>query len=59
MIVLNDDLYNFSDISTQALLSLSLLFSPVTIKKKNENWRPSRVEVQETIFFSLEVKYQT
>ncbi|KAI4455641.1 hypothetical protein MML48_9g00001200 [Holotrichia oblita] len=46
-----------SDISssTQALLLLPTLFSPITIKRdaKNGNWRPTRTEVQESFFINF------
>ncbi|KAI4454099.1 hypothetical protein MML48_scaffold00000237 [Holotrichia oblita] len=51
-----------SDISssTQALLLLPTLFSPITIKRdaKNGNWRPTRTEVQESFFVNFKMSTQ-
>ncbi|XP_045469071.1 uncharacterized protein LOC123676860 [Harmonia axyridis] len=45
------------DKNTQAFLTLPFLFSPVTMKKNSKdltkNWRPTRVEVQNSFFFQV------
>ncbi|XP_044753986.1 uncharacterized protein LOC123313249 isoform X2 [Coccinella septempunctata] len=47
--------YSEFDITSQALLQLTFMFSTVNIRKNKENWRPSRAEVKDSFFFKLNV----